>query len=387
MLDEKDRQLPAIQAMKEIVKKGVGIHHGGLLPLVKEVVELLFQEGLLKVLFSTETFSMGLNMPARTVVFTNIKKFDGEKSRWLTGGEYIQMSGRAGRRGLDKKGSTILMFDEKMEQDVAKAMLKGHSDSLYSSFYINYHMLLNSQRLEDIDLEYILARSLLQFQQDAQLPALKAQLAEKQKAIGTGFSHEEELETLYLLKERLVEYKQDLRKLANQPQRILPFLNIGRIVHLVDGPVDWGFGISINFHKKESGRKPRGESIEPVYLVDCLVYIRPRDKFATPTPVGNYKEEGELVVLTFSLSCILEVASLKISNMPNDLNSEASKTLIIKTMLSVTSKKVSMLPIDSNEPEAVALKTKILKAEEEIDNLKALEPRLEEYKQRKKEYE
>lgn len=138
--------------MREIVKKGVGIHHGGLLPLVKEVVELLFQDGLLKVLFSTETFSMGLNMPARTVVFTNIKKFDGEKSRWLTGGEYIQMSGRAGRRGLDKKGSTILMFDEKMEIDIAKAMLKGHSDNLLSSFYINYHMLLNSQRLEDIDL-------------------------------------------------------------------------------------------------------------------------------------------------------------------------------------------------------------------------------------------
>lgn len=115
--------------------------------MVKEVVELLFQDGLLKVLFSTETFSMGLNMPARTVVFTNIKKFDGEKSRWLTGGEYIQMSGRAGRRGLDKKGSTILMFDEKMEIDIAKAMLKGHSDNLLSSFYINYHMLLNSQRL------------------------------------------------------------------------------------------------------------------------------------------------------------------------------------------------------------------------------------------------
>jgi serine protease inhibitor ecotin len=66
------------------------------------------------------------------------------------------------------------------------------------------------------------------------------------------------------------------------------------------------------------------------------------------------------------------VASLKISNMPNDLNSEASKSLIIKTMLSVTSKKVSMLPIDSNEPEAVALKTRITKAEEEIENLKAL---------------
>lgn len=77
-----------------------------------------------------------------------------------------------------------------MEQEVAKAMLKGHSDSLFSSFYINYHMLLNSQRLEDIDLEYILARSLLQFQQDTQLPALKNQLAEKQKAFGGGFTQE-----------------------------------------------------------------------------------------------------------------------------------------------------------------------------------------------------
>ncbi len=139
--------LPPIMAMKEIVKKGVGIHHGGLLPLIKEVVELLFQDGLLKVLFSTETFSMGLNMPARTVVFTNIKKFDGEKQRWITGGEYIQMSGRAGRRGLDKRGTTILMFDEKIEPEVAKSMLKGSSDNLLSSFYINYHMLLNSQRL------------------------------------------------------------------------------------------------------------------------------------------------------------------------------------------------------------------------------------------------
>ena len=100
--------------MLPILQKGIGIHHGGLLPLVKEVIELLFQDGLIKILFSTETFSMGLNMPAKTVVFTSIRKWDGVQTRWITGGEYIQMSGRAGRRGKDKKGMTILMVDEKL---------------------------------------------------------------------------------------------------------------------------------------------------------------------------------------------------------------------------------------------------------------------------------
>jgi ATP-dependent RNA helicase DOB1 len=66
-----------------VLRKGVGLHHGGLLPILKEVIEIMFQDGLIKVLFSTETFSMGLNMPARTVVFTSVRKFDGENFRWI----------------------------------------------------------------------------------------------------------------------------------------------------------------------------------------------------------------------------------------------------------------------------------------------------------------
>ncbi len=66
-----------------MLRKGVGLHHGGLLPILKEVIEIMFQDGLIKVLFSTETFSMGLNMPARTVVFTSVRKFDGENFRWI----------------------------------------------------------------------------------------------------------------------------------------------------------------------------------------------------------------------------------------------------------------------------------------------------------------
>lgn len=84
----------------------------------------------LQCLFATETFSIGLNMPAKTVVFTNVRKFDGDKFRWISSGEYIQMSGRAGRRGIDARGICILMVDERMEPSTAKMMLKGNADSL-----------------------------------------------------------------------------------------------------------------------------------------------------------------------------------------------------------------------------------------------------------------
>ena len=106
---------------------------------------------------------MGINMPAKTVVFTSIEKFDGDEYRWITGGEFIQMSGRAGRRGLDDKGVTIMIANKKMEPEVAKSILKGSSDPLNSAFYLGYNMLLNMMRIEDIHPEDILMKSFHQF--------------------------------------------------------------------------------------------------------------------------------------------------------------------------------------------------------------------------------
>ncbi|MCE3050348.1 Helix-loop-helix protein 2 [Datura stramonium] len=115
-LSEEDRNLPAVELMLPLLQRGIAVHHSGLLPVIKELVELLFQEGLIKALFATETFSMGLNMPAKTVVFTSVKKWDGDSHRYIGSGEYIQMSGRAGRRGKDERGICIIMIDEKQNR-------------------------------------------------------------------------------------------------------------------------------------------------------------------------------------------------------------------------------------------------------------------------------
>eukprot|EP00971_Amphidinium_carterae_P278270 5524029-Amphidinium_carterae.1 len=121
-LSDEDRELPQVSSMLPLLRRGVGIHHGGLLPMLKEVVEILFQESLIKVLFATETFAMGINMPAKCVVFSSTRKWDGVENRLLHASEYIQMSGRAGRRGKDDRGIVIIMLSEKVEPDVAKTL-------------------------------------------------------------------------------------------------------------------------------------------------------------------------------------------------------------------------------------------------------------------------
>ncbi len=173
MLSEDDKQLPQIQNILPLLKRGIGIHHSGLLPILKETIEILFQEGLIKVLFATETFSIGLNMPAKTVVFTSVRKFDGVSLRWVSPSEFVQMSGRAGRRGLDDRGMVIMMIDEKMEPAVAKEIVRGEQDKLNSAFYLGYNMILNLMRVEGISPEFMLERCFYQFQNTASVSGLK----------------------------------------------------------------------------------------------------------------------------------------------------------------------------------------------------------------------
>ncbi|CAH1977541.1 unnamed protein product [Acanthoscelides obtectus] len=160
-LKEPDRNIPQIVTMRDILTRGIGVHHSGILPIIKEIVEMLFQKGLIKLLFATETFAMGVNMPARTVIFDSIRKHDGKELRDLEPAEYIQMAGRAGRRGLDKEGTVIILCKLGMipHEDNLKKMMLGKPSSLVSQFRLTYGMVLSLLRVESLSVEGMMLRS------------------------------------------------------------------------------------------------------------------------------------------------------------------------------------------------------------------------------------
>lgn len=163
-LRKEDQTLTLITNLLPLLSRGIGIHHSGLLPILKEIVEILFQENLIKVLFATETFAIGLNMPARSVVFTNLSKFDGEERRILSSGEYIQMSGRAGRRGIDNKGVVVALLSDPIDIKKGKRLFSGLADKLTSAFRLSYNMILNLMNAEGIDTVQLLEKTFYHFQ-------------------------------------------------------------------------------------------------------------------------------------------------------------------------------------------------------------------------------
>ncbi|CAN6202858.1 unnamed protein product [Urochloa humidicola] len=329
LLSDDDKKLPQVSNMLPLLKRGIGVHHSGLLPILKEVIEILFQEGLIKCLFATETFSIGLNMPAKTVVFTNVRKFDGDRFRWLSSGEYIQMSGRAGRRGIDQRGICILMVDEKMEPSTAKMMLKGSADSLNSAFHLSYNMLLNQMRSEDGDPEKLLRYSFYQFQADRALPDLEKQIKELEADRNSMVIEEEEsLKDYYDLLQQYKGLKKDVRDIVLSPKHVLPFLQPGRLVRLqystdeaatfsIDENVTWG--IIINFEKvKSHGEERRPEDSD--YTVDVLTRCTvSKDSSGKKTmKIVHLKERGEPVVISLPLSQIDGLSSIRMY-IPKDL--------------------------------------------------------------------
>lgn len=163
--------LPEYIQIVSLLEKGVGIHHAGIMPILREMVELLFAKGYVKLLFATETFAVGINMPTKTVLFTDLNKFDGSGMRPFYSHEYTQMAGRAGRRGIDTVGHVIHLTNLFHNQDLVtlKTIMKGKPQTLVSKFKISYNLLLNLISIGETDYTKYAKRSMIQNDIDNEL--------------------------------------------------------------------------------------------------------------------------------------------------------------------------------------------------------------------------
>ena len=342
MLTEEDKQLPQIQNILPLLKRGIGIHHSGLLPILKETIEILFQEGLIKVLFATETFSIGLNMPAKTVVFTSVRKFDGVDLRWVTPSEFVQMSGRAGRRGLDDRGIVIMMIEEKMEPAIAKDIVRGEQDKLNSAFYLGYNMILNLMRVEGISPEFMLERCFYQFQNTASVAGLEKQLhnLETQRS-SMEISDEGTIREYYDLRKQLDTYTKDMRDVINHPNYCLQFMQSGRLVRIKYMDHDFGWGAVVNFTPRKPGKGQKAEDISPQqsFVIDVLLQVADTSSNGTRThtelPQGVRPalegEKSKMEVVPILLSCVESIGHIRIF-LPADLKSADQRNTARKSI-------------------------------------------------------
>jgi ATP-dependent RNA helicase HelY len=163
-LDPTDLDVLGFSSLLEVMRNGVAPHHAGMVPALKEAVESLFASGLIKLVFATETLALGINMPARTVVLEQLSKFTGEGHETLRPGDFTQLTGRSGRRGIDTEGTAVVLHSEYLEFERVAGIAARGSHPLRSSFRPTYNMAVNLvARYDQPTAEHLLASSFAEF--------------------------------------------------------------------------------------------------------------------------------------------------------------------------------------------------------------------------------
>ncbi len=212
-----DRDVLGFTAWRHGLTLGLAAHHAGLLPMFKETVERLFNEGLVRAVFATETLALGVNMPARTVVIERLIKWDGRAHVDLTPGEYTQLTGRAGRRGIDPVGHAVVLWHAGFEPGQVAGLASTRTYPLRSSFRPNYNMAVNLLKRLDVDAaRELLETSFAQYQADERVVGVAAQIRRSERKLAAEESQSQcesgDFGEYWNLRRRLSELEKSVRR-------------------------------------------------------------------------------------------------------------------------------------------------------------------------------
>jgi len=213
--------LPEYVNNVKLLRKGVGIHHAGLMPILREMTELLFALGFIKILFCTETMSVGINLPVKTTIFTDVNKFNGEIVRMLYSHEYTQAAGRAGRLGLDTIGHVIHLNNLFRNVDSVnyKQMMNGKPQALTSKFKISYNLLLNLLDIGDKNLVQFASKSMITGDLDKQMGDLYTKISKLQTELDNLNNCVGQLRTPLEIIQELIELRKNIQFSVNKKRK------------------------------------------------------------------------------------------------------------------------------------------------------------------------
>jgi ATP-dependent RNA helicase HelY len=322
-LDEEDRQMQQVKTIIHLARRGLGFHHAGLLPILKQLVEELFSKGLMSCVFATDTLALGVNMPAKSVVVGRMSKFDGQTRRSLIPNEFQQMAGRAGRRGLDAQGHVVVPYSPWIGFEETIEIATGQLYPVESAFTVRYNSVLNLwDPPEGSRVLQILRNSLMEYQQSRRLRELAVEVHEAQTAYtaarvgcliglpdGEELLHEYDglrlrIEEARAEEQRLMADELRLRqKMEERPWRkptrdtlnqIFKTLPPGSIIHTED----LGWGIFIGRTTAGSGGLfifgDRTVKLNDFHTIDYL----PPERFSVTLPESLWKLDKPDIIIT-----------------------------------------------------------------------------------------
>ena len=210
-------ELSEFRMIVKLLQKGIAIHHSGILPVFREMIELLFAKGYIKLLFATETFAVGINMPTKTVIFTAFQKFNNGGFRNLYSHEYTQMAGRAGRRGIDILGNVIHLNNifEVPSVSQYRLILTGKPQTLVSKFKIHYNLILNLVEEHSDELTSFVEKSMIQDEIMKEYNATNTEILKLKRILEQKPTFKSKLESL----ESYIEIKNTFHLLKNKKRR------------------------------------------------------------------------------------------------------------------------------------------------------------------------
>lgn len=345
-LKKEDRELPQILSIRDMLSRGIAVHHGGLLPIVKECIEILFSKSLVKVLFATETFAMGLNLPTRTVVFCELRKHDGRGFRNLLPGEFTQMAGRAGRRGLDSTGTVIVMsYKQPLSPTDFKEVTMGAPTKLLSQFRLTYNMILNLLRIEALRVEEMIKHSFSENSTQTLLPEHKHKVDALTEELGLlKIDDTDDLDKYEEAYELLAEYQRVYSRIVSEVETLSIarnyLLNVGKLAVFRDQDEVLRFGF---LFKVDSVNKKivfltfnHGEKYEQSSKEYAIPYIPVKDFLKKTMENIHFKGDLRMTSVPFELVQFVSKYKLKISIrsiLQNDPQAIKDTEDVIKTII------------------------------------------------------